>query len=81
MNPYFACRLRKAMVSLWGSKGGRDDRDEREHEQQNGEGHERSRSNERHEDANERTRLISPPRGGYLDPDDPAVSSLLCRLH
>lgn len=66
------------MVSLWGSKNGESNQngDDRDHEQ-DGEG---SRPSSRQppgrssHEADERTQLLPPGRGGFLDPDDPAVS-------
>ena len=66
------------MVSLWGSKNGESNKNDEEHEdEQNGEG---SRPTSRQpggrssHEADERTNLLPPGRGGFLDPDDPAVS-------
>ena len=62
------------MVSLWGTKNdnkGRDEDDEQDGDNQS------SRAPEHgHREPDERTRLIPPPNNdGYLDPDDPAVST------
>ena len=61
------------MVSLWGSnKNGEEGHDE-------GEDHDQlaqtssSDHQPRRSEANERTRLLPPSNGGFLDPDDPAV--------
>ncbi len=64
-----------AMVSLWGSKNG-------EEHPEGGEGEhngEDSRQSQRHSggaEPDERTRLLPPRSDGFLDPDDPAVSTL-----
>ena len=63
------------MVSLWGSKNGE--------EQGDGDGRaspdvDSSRQPSRHGDGrnpDERTRLLPPRSDGFLDPDDPAVST------
>ncbi len=68
------------MVSLWGSKNG-DDQNQSgtatPGETEQGDSSSYSRPRQQRE-ADERTRLI-PPHGGYLDPDDPAVS--VFRVH
>jgi hypothetical protein len=64
------------MVSLWGSK--KDD-DPEPAGTQNGESSERIAEHQppRLSEADERTRLLLPPTsGGYLSPDDPAVSAV-----
>ena len=62
------------MVSLWGSKKDGDDGDDRPQSAAEGDA---SRSSppprQSVEEPDERTRLL-PPRGGFLSPDDPAVS-------
>lgn len=59
------------MVSLWGSKKDDDPEPGVSHD---GESSERI-AQPRHSEADERTRLLPPPRHeGYLSPDDPAVS-------
>ena len=66
------------MVSLWGTKNGKDskgnagNREESNH--QEGEGSQQHHERRSH-DTDERTRLLPPSNSGYLDPDDPAVSS------
>ncbi|KAI9879683.1 MAG: hypothetical protein M1830_007629 [Pleopsidium flavum] len=62
------------MVSLWGSKNGGDDQP-RSGDATPPDGEGSRHSSQRQQDADERTRLLPPPRrDGYLDPDDPAVS-------
>lgn len=63
------------MVSLWGSKNG-EERSEGDEAETSGDD---SRQQPRHSggrEPDERTRLLPPRNDGYLDPDDPAVSSL-----
>ena len=62
------------MVSMWGSKNGeeRTEGDDTEHDGGD------SRQHVRHSggsEPDERTRLLPPRNDGFLDPDDPAVSS------
>lgn len=60
------------MVSLWGSKP---DDEQDQNEERPTSSSRRDRDTPRHsEDADERSRLLPPPREGYLSPDDPAVS-------
>lgn len=64
------------MVSLWGSKNGGDDQP-RSDDGAPTDGEGSRHSSQRPQEADERTRLLPPPgRGGYLDPDDPAVCSV-----
>lgn len=62
------------MVSLWGSKDDREDREDSDARQTDGE---ESRQHTPHQsggrDPDERTRLLPPRNDGFLDPDDPAV--------
>jgi hypothetical protein len=61
------------MVSMWGSSKKRDGDTATTQPQGSGTG---ERSNPYgHEEPTERTRLLSDRREGYLDPDDPSVSS------
>ncbi|KAI9812435.1 MAG: hypothetical protein M1827_004666 [Pycnora praestabilis] len=66
------------MVSLWGSKNGDGQDRSGTATPQDGEPAEPSAPQqprpENHREPNERSRLLPPPQGGYLDPDDPAVS-------
>ena len=68
------------MVSLWGSKDGKDGKANGAGRDgsngQHGEGSHAAHERESHE-ADERTRLLPPQNSGYLDPDDPAVRSKL----
>ncbi len=65
------------MVSLWGSKNGGEDNNDDGAASTDGENSRQpSRGGERRShEANERTRLLPPRNDGFLDPDDPAVSS------
>jgi len=71
------------MVSLWGSDGNKDKRDDEEDIEGEEAASDRPQSSQRARDvraADERQPLLPPPRrDGYLDPDDPAVCS--SRLH
>lgn len=65
------------MVSLWGTKNGEDQNDGDGRASSDGDN---SRQASRHGDGggrhpDERTRLLPPRNDGYLDPDDPAVST------
>lgn len=63
------------MSSLW--KSSKDGEHQNEEEEQRPASSSQSQSGRQSEDANERTRLLprqQQPVGGYLDPDDPAVS-------
>ena len=66
------------MVSLWGSKNGEDQNEGEDRASIEGDN---SRQPSRHGDGgrgrnpDERTRLLPPRNDGYLDPDDPAVST------
>lgn len=60
------------MVSLWGSKDG--DEQHTDGGSTNEEDNNQQQPRQSRE-ANERTRLLPPRNDGYLDPDDPAVSS------
>lgn len=66
------------MPTLWGSKKDDDQPRNGDRAHDNGEGG-RPASGEHEREPDERTRLIprehhEPPQGGYLSPDDPAVS-------
>jgi len=71
------------MVSLWGSKKTDDQEDNIDEEnQETGSMSNSARPGSRNDrDADERTQLLQPnrqtPRGAYLAPDDPAVSTPL----
>lgn len=71
------------MVSLWGSKQDGEQGEDDENQNQPGapdeNEHSRPASHSRRQaDPDERTRLLPPPaHGGYLSPDDPAVSTPL----
>ena len=63
------------MVSLWGSNKNGDEREDGGEDQPRGaSSHDETPG--RQAEANERTRLLPPQQadGGYLSPDDPAVS-------
>ncbi|KAI9795820.1 MAG: hypothetical protein M1835_005142 [Candelina submexicana] len=65
------------MVSLWGSKNGEEENHSGTATPQDGqasEHHAPASRRENHSEPNERSRLLPPPQGRYLDPDDPAVS-------
>ncbi len=68
------------MVSLWGSKKDENPEADGQNGGQNGESSDPA-SQPRPSEADERTRLLPPPREGYLSPDDPAVSVLSLFTH
>lgn len=61
------------MVSLWGSKNGEDQQHGADGDHDENDNRHQSRQNR---EPDERTRLLPHQRNdGFLDPDDPAVSS------
>lgn len=67
------------MVSLWGSKkdnGLGEDEESSARNDNTGESQPSHTTASHSHEPTERTRLLASPPGGYLDPDDPAVSVL-----
>ena len=62
------------MVSLWGSKNGEEQQDAGEGENHGDESRQSHRQSGGPE-PDERTRLLPPRNDGFLEPDDPAVST------
>jgi pimeloyl-ACP methyl ester carboxylesterase len=63
------------MVSLWGSKNG-EERSEGDEAETSGDDSRQQPRQSGGREPDERTRLLPPRHDGFLDPDDPAVSSL-----